>query len=181
VSFRDNFANTANNLAVVARRLGRLSEALELCGHAIGIREALVKQNPKTPGYRAGLAENVLNRGLTRRALGDLAGAMADGRRAILLFSALKTRSGELWFLTACGHSALAGLAGRAGSGVPSAERASQADAAIAFLQKAAGLGYRSPDAYRTEDALDPIRSRDEFRLLMLDLSFPTNAFASSE
>jgi hypothetical protein len=29
-------------------------------------------------------------------------------------------------------------------------------------------MGYRNPDAYRSEDALDPLRSRDDFRLLMI-------------
>ena len=42
-------------------------------------------------------------------------------------------------------------------------------------------MGYRNPDAYRTEDALDPLRGRDDFRLLMMDLAFPAEAFARGE
>ena len=45
----------------------------------------------------------------------------------------------------------------------------------------AVGMGYRNGNAYRTEDALDPLRSRDDFRLLMMDLAFPAEAFARRE
>jgi hypothetical protein len=72
----------------------------------------------------------------------------------------------------------LAGLAGRAGSGVSAAEAVTEADAAMALLRKAVAMGYRSLDTYRTEDALDPLRSRDDFRLLMRDLEFPPDPFA---
>jgi hypothetical protein len=38
--------------------------------------------------------------------------------------------------------------------------------------------GYRDADAYRTEDALDPLRGREDFKLLMMDLAFPVEPFA---
>jgi hypothetical protein len=56
-----------------------------------------------------------------------------------------------------------------------------EADAAMALSYKAVGVGYRNPDAYRTEDALDPLRDRPDFRLLMMDLAFPAEAFARRE
>jgi hypothetical protein len=39
-------------------------------------------------------------------------------------------------------------------------------------------MGYRNPDAYRTESALDPLRTRHDFRVLMMDLVFPADPFA---
>jgi hypothetical protein len=39
-------------------------------------------------------------------------------------------------------------------------------------------MGYRNPDAYRTESALDPLRNRHDFRALMMDLVFPVDPFA---
>ena len=103
-----------------------------------------------------------------------LAGASADTRRALELWDGLPSRSGEEWFETSCGHAALVALAGRDGSGVSFAEAAAEADKAMALLTKAAGSGYREPDAYRTESALDPLRNRPEFRALMMDLPMPT-------
>ena len=49
------------------------------------------------------------------------------------------------------------------------------------LLHKAVAMGYRNPNAYRTEDALDPIRRRDDFRLLILDLDMPAEPFARGD
>jgi hypothetical protein len=65
----------------------------------------------------------------------------------------------------------------RASSDLSAAEAVSEADAVMALLHKAVGLGYRSPDAFRTEDALDPLRDRDDFKLLILDLAMPADPF----
>jgi hypothetical protein len=57
-------------------------------------------------------------------------------------------------------------------------------DEAQAKIRKISCWGkpaYRNPDIFRSEDALDPLRGRDDFRLLMLDLAFPAEAFARSE
>jgi hypothetical protein len=42
-------------------------------------------------------------------------------------------------------------------------------------------MSYRSPDIFRTEDALDPLRDRPDFRLLLMDLAMPAEAFARRE
>jgi tetratricopeptide (TPR) repeat protein len=179
---RDNVANLENNLSVVLRRRGRLEEARDLCDRAVKVREALVKEDPKTSGYRSGLAENCLNRGLARRALGDPAGAAADLRRAVALYGALPPpRSGTDLFLSACAHAALAGLARQAGAGVSTAVGSSEAESAMALLHRAVSLGYRTFDTYRIEDALDPLRGREDFQLLMMDLAFPAEAFGRAE
>ncbi len=39
-------------------------------------------------------------------------------------------------------------------------------------------MGHHRWDAYRTEDALDPLRGRDDFRLLIMDLDMPSDPFA---
>ena len=66
------------------------------------------------------------------------------------LSSALPSRPGELWFLSACAHTALAGLADQAGSGVSAAEAASEAETAVARLHQAVAMGYRNADAPAT-------------------------------
>jgi tetratricopeptide (TPR) repeat protein len=174
-------ANTDNNLSVVLRRLGRPAEALDHCKRAVTVREALVKEDPVTTVYRGGLAETYLNRGLALRALGDPAAAAADVRRAVAVYNALASRTGEQWFLFACSHAALAGLAGQAGSSLSAAEGNEEADRAMALVRMAVAMGYRNAEAYRTEDALDPLRDHDDFRVLMLDLAFPVEPFATSE
>jgi hypothetical protein len=39
-------------------------------------------------------------------------------------------------------------------------------------------MGLRNDATFRTEDALDPFRDRDDFRLLMMDMAMPTDPFA---
>ena len=48
----------------------------------------------------------------------------------------------------------------------------------MALFRKAIEMGYRAVSVYRTEDALDPLRARDDFRLLMMDLAMPAEPFA---
>jgi hypothetical protein len=58
------------------------------------------------------------------------------------------------------------------------AQGAEQAEKSMAVLRQAVSMGYRNSDAYRTESALDPLRNRNDFRLLLMDLAFPTEPFA---
>ncbi len=66
---------------------------------------------------------------------------------------------------------------GRAGAGVSVAEGADHAETAMAVLRQEAALGFRNRDTYRNESALDPLRNRPDFRVLMMDLVFPRNPF----
>jgi tetratricopeptide (TPR) repeat protein len=174
---RNRAARAEVKRSVVLRRLGRPAEALDHCRRVVAVREAMVREEPKTVAYRYNLAENYLNLGLARRDLGDPAGAVADLRRALGQYDALPLGTASDWFLVARSHAALSGLAGRDGSGLSPAEATSEAETAMALLHKSVGMGYRDPDAYRTEDALDPLRSRPDFRLLLMDLAFPAKPF----
>ena len=49
---------------------------------------------------------------------------------------------------------------------------ASEAETAEARLHQAVAMGYRNADA------LDPLRDRDDFRLLLMVLAFPAGPFA---
>jgi serine/threonine protein kinase/tetratricopeptide (TPR) repeat protein len=168
--YRDEVASCHTNLSVVIRRLGRSAEARDGCDRAIAIRETLVKEVPNAPIYRSHLAWSLRRRGLARRDLGDLAGAAADARRAIAVWEGLPSRTGEDWFEIACARTALASLAGRDGSGVSAAKSANEADVAMALLRKAVAMGYGSLDAFRTEDALDALRQREDFQKLLAEL-----------
>jgi hypothetical protein len=55
--------------------------------------------------------------------------------------------------------------------------QAREAEKAMAALRRAFELGFRSV-AFRDDDILDPLRSRDDFRLLMMDLDIPADPFA---
>jgi eukaryotic-like serine/threonine-protein kinase len=178
--YRLAISNVFHNLADVARTLGPAAEARDGYGRAIVLAERLVKESPTATTYRSHLARSLRRRGLARGDLGDAPGAAADARRALGLYEGLPSRSGEQWFQTACCHAALCGLSGHDGAAVTAAEGEEEAARAIGALTRAAGLGFRDAHQWQTESALDPLRSRGDFRLLMLDVAFPAEPFAAT-
>jgi hypothetical protein len=142
------------------------------------IREDLVKGDPASADFSQGLAESLLRSGTAQAAAGDASGAAADWRRASALYAA-RPPVVEAAIFRACCHGGLAGLAGKGGSGITAAETASQAEEAMVVLRGAFAGGHRDFDTLRVEPGLDPLRSRDDFRQLMMDLSFPVEPFAS--
>jgi hypothetical protein len=174
---RHELATCSIDLSVTLRCLGRPSEARDASAAAVTLSQSLVREYPAKPYHRNRLAWSLRRHGLALRDLGDPTGAAADARRALALWDGVP-RQGPGWFETACAHAALAGLAGQPGSGVSATEAVPEADAAMALLRKAVAMGHRRSAAYRTEDALDPLRSRDDSRLLMMDLAMPAWPFA---
>jgi hypothetical protein len=160
-------------------RLGRADQARSLCEQSVVEREQLTANHPETPSYRLGLGEGLLRLGQARRASGDPTGAAADFRRACATIEAVPEMKGEFVFYLACARASLSNLAGTEGAGVPAAESSAEADRAMALLERAAGMGFRDPGTFRTELALDALRGRPDFRLLMMDLTFPERPFAA--
>jgi eukaryotic-like serine/threonine-protein kinase len=175
---RDALANCQTNTADVLRRSGRFDDALAACERALAVREPLVAAHPEVPRYRARLGETYLRLGQVRYDRKDPAGAAVAWKRAGANYDAIKFRADSQSFLLACWHAGLAGLAGRPDSGVSTTEGAAHAEEAMAVLHQAVTTGYRNPDAFRTESALDSLRNRLDFRVLLMDLAFPTNPFA---
>jgi serine/threonine-protein kinase len=181
VEGRLDLASCYTEVSRVLRRLRRPVEARDGCARAIAIAEKLVREVPKVPSYRSRLASSYLARGMSRADLGDFAGAAGDARKALVMWDGLASWTGEEWFEAASARAALANLAGRPGSGVAGAEASAQADAAMTLLRKAVAAGHRDADASGIEDAFGALRGRDDFKLVMMDLSFPAEAFAIAE
>ena len=142
-----------------------LGEALDGYNRAIASREELLQANRET-NRLSDQASSLRRRGLAR---------------AVWATRSVRLRtSGEPWRCwTACRR-------GRARNGTRrrAAMRAldgpAEANRAMDRLRRAVGMGYRNLDAFRTEVALDPLRDRADFRLMMLDLAMPANPFASA-
>jgi tetratricopeptide (TPR) repeat protein len=179
--YRDGVAICQQDLADVLQLLGRSAEALDGYERAIAIGEALLKEAPGDTVYPAHLAASLRRRARVRGVKGDPAGAAADARRALAIWDGRAAQSGEEWFEMACCQATLASLAGRAGSGLSTAAASAAIDAAAASLHTAVAMGFRGADDFRTEPALDPLRDRPDFRLLLMDLAFPAEAFAQPE
>jgi serine/threonine-protein kinase len=175
---RGSLAFSLMYLGDVARSVGRSAEAKGEYERAIAVMEPQFQKSPTDTSLRYSLVCLIRRHGLTLRDLGDPAGAAADARRALALCDGLSP--GSVWdlFDTACCHAALAGLAGRPGSGVAAAEGEHESARAMQWMNRAIAIGYRNGNEIRIESALDPLRSRDDFRLLMMDIAFPAEPFA---
>ncbi len=174
--YRRNLAICLNNNATLALRLGKPDEARAKSERAVSLLETLAREEPATLEYRWMLAKGYLRFGQAREARGDHAGAATDWKRAVALLQAIPSLDVECTFAYACCHAKLAGL------GIPGMsadEASSHAETAINLLKKAVRMGFRSVDHFRTETALDPLRGRDDFQLLMMDLAFPAKPFVA--
>ncbi len=171
-------ATCQTNKATALLCLGRPAEAQALCERAAGLCGALVRDHPDIRTFRTGLWESFLRSAVARRDQGDAAGAAADSRRADALLEGAGVLDSNYTFSHACCHASLSWAAGRPGSGVSAGEADAEAAKALALLWRAVAMGYRLFASYRTETALDPLRDRPEFRLLMMDVAMPAEPFA---
>jgi hypothetical protein len=118
---------------------------------------------------RVELISIIRRHALVLRDLGEPAGAAADARRVLKNCEGLPSElEGEVE--TACCHAMLAGLAGRAGSGVSAAEGEEEAARAMEWLGRAIANGYRNTNQLRIESALDSLRNRPDFKKLVAEL-----------
>jgi eukaryotic-like serine/threonine-protein kinase len=76
----------------------------------------------------------------------------------------------------ACCLSLTAGAAADQRSGATAA--AARADRAMAALRRAVAGGFRNVAQMRADTDLDALRSRDDFRLLLMDAAFPAEPLA---
>jgi eukaryotic-like serine/threonine-protein kinase len=180
IEHRDDLAAAWITLGDGCRAGASPEPARDAYDRAATIEESLVRGHAADARFRSRLAASLRRRALARRDLRDPAGAAADVRRALGLYNGLPSRSGAEWYETGCCHATLTRLAGRNGTGVSADERSSEADTAMAVLHKAFAMGFRSGDAFRNESALDSLRDRTDFRLLMMDLAMPADPFAAA-
>ena len=170
-------ASATLGLATAHLALGRNAPARTSADEAVVLLEAVLEQD-RGLQWRAVLGAALLRRGQARLAMGDPAGSAADWRRAVATFQAMPPRDPEAAFLEACCHAMLAGAAGQIGSSLPPDAGSIEAGRAIDILRQAVAIGFRSARRYRIEPALAPLRDRDDFHLLIMDLAMPDRPFA---
>jgi tetratricopeptide (TPR) repeat protein len=166
------------NAAAILLGLGRPADSRARCQRAVAQSEFLLSSQPNGHESRLALARALLRLGQAHRADGDVAAATAVWTRAIALIEEVSDPSGEQVFVHACCHAGLASVTALAGVTVSAANPGTEISRTMALLRQAAGLGYRDLKTYRTETALDPVRSRPDFLLLMMDLAMPPDPFA---
>lgn len=178
--YRHSLAKCELKNATVLLRLRRPAEARKRCQRAVAQCESLTSAHPNALEYRLALAESLLRLGQAHQGENDLAAAAADWRRAVALLESVSAPTGELLFIEAGCHASLSSLTGPRDTPSSASGREALAIRAMGLLRQAAGMGYRDPGTYRSETALDLLRDRDDFRLLMMDLAMPDDPLAGA-
>jgi eukaryotic-like serine/threonine-protein kinase len=179
--YQNGLASCQTNMAEVLIRTGRLAEARLICDRALATLEALVRDHREIVYHSGVLAEILLRDGQVRAGQGDPVGAARAWGRSLSIYDGMRSLTGEQMFFRACCHACLSGLASRAGSNIAADVGHVDAGLAMQWLRRDVAAGYRSFGAYRNESGLNPIRSRPDFRLLMMDLAFPAEPFVRGD
>jgi serine/threonine-protein kinase len=177
--YRSRLAWVCNDLGDLHGMMGKPTEARVSFETALLIRRNMIEANPSTPAYRSDLADTYRRRGVAMRKCGRLADAVRDFRQSNTILRELKEPTAGDHYNLARAQSLISGAAAEAGSGLSAAEGRAAAEEAMTTLHRAVSTGWQDLGLMRTDPDLDPIRSRSDFQLLMMDLAFPAEPFAN--
>jgi serine/threonine-protein kinase len=175
----NDLARAYSQIGQTLGALGKPDEALASLEKARALREVLAGDDHLlVAAYRSDLAVTFGHIGGLERGAGRLPEARARYRKAIALLENLGSPTPDDYYNLACYHSALAGIAAWPGSGLTASEGRAESDRAMDNLRRAVAAGFRMLSLMAFDHDLDPLRSRPDFRLLMMDLAFPNDPFA---
>jgi serine/threonine-protein kinase len=170
-------AATWNELAVAHAEMGSVAEASSSFDEAFAINRRLIAADPSSRNDRAALAAAFRARGLAMEKLGRPATAASDYRQSITVTREIRSPIPMDDYNLACCQSLLSRALAKAGSPTAAADSRAAADQAIISLQKAIAAGWQDVVLLRTDTDLEPIRSRPDFRPILLNTGFPPNPF----
>ncbi len=181
--YRLRLAEFLGDFAVLLDGLGRRPEAIVAAGRCQELGAALARTNPGPP--RVAILEvfsNVLlARMLARSGRRDEVPAPVERAQATLRKLEHRTDlTANILYNIACSHAVLSGLASLPGSRVSVDSIRAETDQAMEMLRRATVAGFRDSELIRQDPDLEPLRPRADFQVLLMDLAFPVDPFASA-
>jgi serine/threonine-protein kinase len=176
--FQFQLGRCHDHIGWVLRRTGRSAESRVAYERAIVIYRKLADVHPGVVRFRRRLATCLHNVGGLQAEAGRPAEAAAAIRQAVRILGRFVTWSPIDLYNLSCGHAQLARFAVTSGSGMTSADGRAEADRAMQWLRSAIAAGYRNVALMQRDHDLDPLRPRDDFQALMMDLAMPDDPFA---
>jgi tetratricopeptide (TPR) repeat protein len=178
---QDDMAMAFTEAGDTLRAADQRTEAEASYQKSIAILEPLIAKNKSVPAYRERLIQALKGLGATQSAAHKLHLAVATWRQATAIGKELSPGFYEpLYWLTGC-HALLGGVAGKPGSNISAEEGRAELDLAMVTLRRAIAAGYRSVHWMRRDPDLASLRGREDFELLMNDLEFPAEPFATAD
>jgi serine/threonine protein kinase len=181
-TYRGHLAYLLGNIGELQVLLDQKTQALESYQQALGHWETLARDHPTVTDYLTGLATSHAQLGGLQRREGRTAEALASLRQALEIWKGLASPTPYDLINAASAYAQCSGLIG-SGKPEPTAEerkeRQNYAERAVATLNRAMAAGYRDAAWINEDESFEPIRSRADFRMLMLDMAFPDDPFGS--
>jgi tetratricopeptide (TPR) repeat protein len=172
--FRWRLARCLDEVGRIRSRSDRPADGAGPLARSAALYESVARDDPVQ--YRLDLARNQLNIAYCSAMMGRRDQALTSLRRA----EDLLTRANVVWpvlfFDLACAHSLCSAAGCRTGDAQSGLEL--HADRAFDALRRATAAGFKDLDAIRRDRALDSLRTRRDFKDLLMDLSFPDDAYA---
>jgi serine/threonine-protein kinase len=178
--FEGDLAQSYQTIGAIQNETGHLAQALASFERARAILQKLVDANPSVTLFQNRLAMSYSYVGMARQRRGRPAEAAAEFRKAVAMMEHLSSLqpSGYNLYNLACFRSLLSGIAAEPGSGLSAAEVDRLGAQAVETLHRAVAAGLRDVAFMRRDTDLNPLRSRLDFQMLLLNLAFPEDPFA---
>jgi serine/threonine-protein kinase len=156
---------------------GKSAEALAAFERELAIERKLAEANPSVLWNQRAIALTVGHISGIHREAGRHAEAATAAREAVAIYGRLPTLEPIDCYNLSCLNATFSGIAAMPGSGVGTSEGQAAAERAMQWLLRAVARGYRNMVTMRRDHDLDPLRSRPDFQLLMMDLAMPDDPF----
>jgi serine/threonine protein kinase/tetratricopeptide (TPR) repeat protein len=164
--YRDQLAMTLHNLGVMQDHLGRIADARATVAEAVAQERQALAAAPQDRRYRRRLANDYITLAKLERRLGRLDAAAAAAEERMKLYP---ESAGEMFYDVARDLAMTAAAA----QGEAQGRYAGQA---VAALQRAVAAGFRDAAQARKDDALDVLRTREDFQQLVKEMESKSGA-----
>jgi tetratricopeptide (TPR) repeat protein len=164
-------AGSYEGIGALQRKQGRLHEAEGSFAAAVKSLEAIVIVTSGADADLIDLASALAALAETQLALDRRAEATGSLQAARTRLAAVRTARAESLVAQARVELLSSRLGEQSGG-------AAAQGGAMELLHRAVAMGYDAIDLLRTDPALDPLRGREDFRLLLMDLAMPADPFA---
>jgi serine/threonine-protein kinase len=180
--FQYQLARSHDLIGFVYTQTGKPIEALAALERAIAMQQKLADAHPSVIAFQRILGMCLDGVGGIHLEAGRPAEAAASLRRAVTILERITPMlEPRDRYNLACAHAQLAAIAAMPGSGMTVADGRAEAERAMYWLHLTIATGYRNVALMRRDHELDPLRSRDDFQLLMMDLAMPDDPFARAD
>ncbi len=171
-------ADTINWIAALEHKMGRISEAIGSYEQARDVIRKLVSDDPQVLRYRQALC--IGDKGLAGlyRKVGRFTEAIALLDEAQAILEPLAATWPTYHYHLGCCLAIRIPPAPASRTSLAVEDSQHYGDRAMVELRQAVARGIKPLEDYRTDPNLDPLRSRDDFRALLMDLAFPVDPFA---